>query len=154
MHSDDHPLSRRRLIQGAAATVAVGATASALGQTASTASTSTTPPPDPLRSPKKIYPQPPFPAQPQPWPGLAQKMEPQPDHGESSYHGTNRLAGRKALITGGDSGIGRAAAIAYAREGADVAIGYLPDEEPDAQDVVRLIREAGRNAVALSLIHI
>jgi NAD(P)-dependent dehydrogenase (short-subunit alcohol dehydrogenase family) len=76
-------------------------------------------------------------------------MEPKPDHGETSYQGSNRLAGRKALITGGDSGIGRAAAIAYAREGADVAIGYLPDEEADAKEVVQLIRDAGRKAVAL-----
>src|SRR6266481_3751252 len=72
-----------------------------------------------------------------------------PDHGESSYRGSGRLAGRKALITGGDSGMGRAAAIAYAREGADVAINYLPEEEPDAREVVELIRKAGRKAVAI-----
>jgi NAD(P)-dependent dehydrogenase (short-subunit alcohol dehydrogenase family) len=76
-------------------------------------------------------------------------MDPRPDHGEASYKGSGRLAGRKALITGGDSGIGRAAAIAYAREGADVAINYLPAEEPDAQDVVDLIEAEGRKAVAL-----
>ncbi|WP_449267419.1 SDR family oxidoreductase [Flavobacterium suzhouense] len=76
-------------------------------------------------------------------------MEPRPDHGESSYQGSGRLAGRKALITGGDSGIGRAAAIAYAREGADVAINYHPDEEQDAQEVVALIKEEGRIAIAL-----
>jgi NAD(P)-dependent dehydrogenase (short-subunit alcohol dehydrogenase family) len=71
-------------------------------------------------------------------------MQPRPDHGETSYHGAGRLAGRKALITGGDSGMGRAAAIAYAREGADVAISYLPDEEPDAKEVIALISAEGR----------
>jgi len=67
-------------------------------------------------------------------------MEPRPDHGESSYRGARRLVGRKALITGGDSGMGRAAAIAYAREGADVAINYFPTEEPDAKEVIELIK--------------
>ncbi|MFS2221634.1 SDR family oxidoreductase [Pantoea sp. B65] len=95
------------------------------------------------------YPVPPFPEQPQPAPGLASKMIPQPDHGENSYRGSGRLAGRKALITGGDSGIGRAVAIAYAREGADVAINYLPEEESDAAEVIALIRAAGRKAVAI-----
>jgi NAD(P)-dependent dehydrogenase (short-subunit alcohol dehydrogenase family) len=76
-------------------------------------------------------------------------MDPKPDHGESSYKGSGRLAGRKALVTGGDSGIGRAAAIAFAREGADVAINYLPAEESDAQEVVQVIRAAGRKAVPL-----
>ena len=76
-------------------------------------------------------------------------MDPVPDHGETSYRGSGRLAGRKALITGGDSGMGRAAAIAYAREGADVAINYLPDEEPDAQQVIALIKAEGRIGLAL-----
>jgi hypothetical protein len=76
-------------------------------------------------------------------------MQPRPDHGEASYNGSGKLFGRKALITGGDSGIGRAAAIAYAREGADVAINYLPAEEEDAREVVQLIRQAGRKAVAI-----
>jgi NAD(P)-dependent dehydrogenase (short-subunit alcohol dehydrogenase family) len=95
------------------------------------------------------FPAPPFERQKQPFPGLACKMVPRPDHGETSYKGSDRLAGRKALITGGDSGIGRAAAIAYAREGADVAINYLPAEEEDAREVIELIRAAGRKAVAI-----
>lgn len=102
-----------------------------------------------LVDPTTKYSQPPFERQFQPFPGLVSKMIPVPDHGEESYKGSGRLEGRKALITGGDSGIGRAAAIAYAREGADVAINYLPDEESDAQEVISLIKKAGRKAVAI-----
>ncbi|HSC19366.1 MAG TPA: SDR family NAD(P)-dependent oxidoreductase, partial [Rhizomicrobium sp.] len=100
-------------------------------------------------NPATQYPRPPFKKQEQPWPGLAGKMEPKPDHGERSYKGSGRLTGRKALITGGDSGMGRAAAIAYAREGADVAINYFPTEEPDAREVIALIEEAGRKGVPI-----
>ena len=103
----------------------------------------------PLSDPRTKYPQPPFAKQSQPFPGLVRDMDPRPDHGESSYKGSGRLAGRRALITGGDSGMGRAAAIAFAREGADVVINYLPVEEPDAQDVLALIRDAGRKGFAL-----
>jgi NAD(P)-dependent dehydrogenase (short-subunit alcohol dehydrogenase family) len=99
--------------------------------------------------PRAKHPKPPFEEQSQPWPGLARDMNPRPDHGEESYVGSGRLQGRKALITGGDSGMGRAAAIAFAREGADVAINYFPAEEPDAQEVIALIEKAGRKAVAL-----
>lgn len=95
------------------------------------------------------YPAPPFPRQQQPWPGLSSQMSPRPDHGETSYHGSGKLQGRKALITGGDSGIGRAAAIAYAREGADIAINYLPAEQEDADEVIALIRAEGRKGIAL-----
>jgi len=99
--------------------------------------------------PTTKYPRPPFKEQKQPWPGLASKMDPRPDHGERSYIGTGRLKGRKALITGGDSGMGRAAAIAYAREGADVAINYYPTEEDDAREVIQLIQAEGRKAIAI-----
>ena len=132
----DMRLSRRDL-----AGVAAPSTASAQNRTMTT--------PAALVNPLDKYPKPPFKRQTQPWPGLAKEMQPPPDHGESSYKGSGRLAGRRALITGGDSGMGRAAAIAYAREGADVAINYFPSEEPDAQDVIALIREAGRKGLAL-----
>ncbi len=102
-----------------------------------------------MQNPLTEYPRPPFKSQHQEAPGLAGLMDPRPDHGEKSYKGSGKLIGRKALITGGDSGIGRAAAIAYAREGADVAINYLPVEEPDAKEVVELIQAAGRKAVAI-----
>ncbi|HEY2678627.1 MAG TPA: SDR family oxidoreductase [Steroidobacteraceae bacterium] len=102
-----------------------------------------------IEDPRSKYPKPPFQEQNQPWPGLVGKMNPRPDHGEKSYRGSGRLRGRKALITGGDSGMGRAAAIAYAREGADVAINYFPTEEPDAREVIKIIRQAGRIGVPL-----
>lgn len=102
-----------------------------------------------LQDPRHQYPAPPFPRQPQRPPGLAGKMEPPPDHGEQSYAGFGRLTDRRALITGGDSGIGRAVAIAYAREGADVAINFLPSEKEDAQDVISLVEAAGTRGFAL-----
>ncbi len=100
--------------------------------------------------PRRLYPTPPFPGdQQQASPGLSSKMDPAPDHGETSYVGKGLLAGKVALITGGDSGIGRAVAIAYAREGADVAISYLPVEQGDAEETQRWITQAGRRALLL-----
>jgi NAD(P)-dependent dehydrogenase (short-subunit alcohol dehydrogenase family) len=144
---DTNPLSRRQIVGGMATGLAAAVTSPAIAQSAASAASGAAP--SPLGNPAEKYPKPPFPNQSQPWPGLAGKMQPRPDHGEITYKGSGRLAGRHALITGGDSGIGRAAAIAYAREGADVAINYLPAEEPDAREVVRLIQAAGRKAVAL-----
>ncbi|WP_233476458.1 SDR family oxidoreductase [Paenibacillus sonchi] len=82
-------------------------------------------------------------------PGLEQEMNPLPDAGQDTYRGTGRLAGRKAIVTGADSGIGRAVAVAFAREGADVVLSYMPEEEKDAQEVIKLVQEAGRTAVAV-----
>jgi hypothetical protein len=136
-------VSRRQVVSGAAiagVASALPAQGAAQGSAAGAA---------PIQDPRTKYPRPPFKKQSQPWPGLAGQMDPRPDHGETSYKGSGRLAGRKALITGGDSGMGRAAAIAYAREGADVAINYLPDEEADAREVIALIEQAGRKGYAI-----
>ncbi|HUQ11934.1 MAG TPA: SDR family oxidoreductase [Steroidobacteraceae bacterium] len=144
MELENTEFSRRGVVTGLSAGMVALATSAAAqqGQQAGASATGKQPPvPD--------YPRPPFPEQQQEWPGLASKMDPRPDHGEKSYRGSGRLAGLRALITGADSGIGRAAAIAFAREGADVAFGYLPAEESDAREVVQLIRDAGRKAVPL-----
>jgi len=141
---DGNGISRRGMMGGAAAGLATAA-GSASAQTTSPAAGGGVAKDDPTTK----YPKPPFRSQSQPWPGLAGQMDPRPDHGETSYKGSGRLRGRKALITGGDSGMGRAAAIAFAREGADVAISYHPDEEPDAREVIDLIKKEGRIAVAL-----
>lgn len=140
-------MSRRQMV-GGTATLAAASLASPTAKGRETmAENSVTS--EGLVDPKDKYPKPPFDRQSQPWPGLASKMSPRPDHGETSYKGSGRLAGRRALITGGDLGMGRAAAIAYAREGADVAINYYPTEEPDAQEVINLIKAEGRRAVAI-----
>jgi NAD(P)-dependent dehydrogenase (short-subunit alcohol dehydrogenase family) len=101
------------------------------------------------QDPTTRYPQPPQPEQEQPVPGLAGEMTPRPDHGEESYVGSGRLEGRRAVVTGADSGIGRAAAIAFAREGADVVLSYLESEQADADEVIALVEKAGRRAVAV-----
>ena len=102
-----------------------------------------------MQDPRNQYPKPPFPRQPQSAPGLASEMDPKPDHGETSYVGHGRLAGRKALVTGADSGLGAAAALAFAREGADVAMSFLPEEAADARIIAGLIEQAGRKALLL-----
>lgn len=102
-----------------------------------------------MQDPVTQYPKLNIPEQRQDEPGLDKELKPKADHGQNTYKGSGRLEGRKALITGGDSGIGRAVAIAYAREGADVAINYLPAEEADAKETIKWIEEAGRKGVAI-----
>ena len=147
MEFQEEQPSRRSVVSGSALGAAIAVAPAAVAKAAAPAPTSGDMPA--LHDPRGKYVKPPFPKQKQPWPGLQSKMQPVPDCGETSYKGSGRLRGRKALITGGDSGIGRAAAIAYAREGADVAINYYPSEESDARDVVALIKAEGRNAVAI-----
>ncbi|MBA9074224.1 hypothetical protein GGR22_002391 [Flavobacterium gossypii] len=144
--SEHNTMNRRQAISGIGAALAVAALQPVMAEGLTTPDALTFEGPE---DPTTKYPRPPFKGQLQPWPGLAGKMDPRPDHGEKSYKGSGRLKGRKALITGGDSGMGRAAAIAYAREGADVAINYLPAEEEDAREVIQLIKAAGRRAIAI-----
>lgn len=147
MNSSDHAVSRRSVVGGMTTGLVAGGVTPAAAQPSAPqgAPAGATG----LKNPATEYPRPPFPRQTQPWPGLTSRMTPRPDHGETSYKGSGKLSGRKALVTGGDSGIGRAAVIAFAREGADVAFNYLPAEEPDAREVVELIEKAGRKAVPL-----
>ena len=147
MPSEKTPISRRALVSNLGAGLTGAAMVSAIPALAQTPSEGTSS--APFVDPTTKYPKPPYDTTQQPWPGLASKMMPPPDHGETSYKGSGRLTGRKALITGGDSGMGRAAAIAYAREGADVAINYLPAEEPDAREVISLIKAEGRIGLAI-----
>ena len=145
--SDTASPSRRQVFGTVGGGLALSAAAVTVASATPAAAAST--PAQPLVDPRGQYPKPPFKAQSQPCPGLARDMTPKPDPGETSYRGSGRLAGRKALITGGDSGMGRAAAIAYAREGADVAINYFPSEEPDASEVISLIKAEGRQAYGI-----
>ncbi|HEV2619791.1 MAG TPA: SDR family oxidoreductase [Acidobacteriaceae bacterium] len=146
----DSAISRRDVMTRLGAGIAGAAIGSAMkGEAQSGQSGGGANPSAPFVDPTTKYPAPPYDTTQQPWPGLASKMQPPPDHGEKSYKGSGRLAGRKALITGGDSGIGRGAAIAYAREGADVAIAYYPSEEPDAKEVAELVRAEGRKFVGI-----
>jgi len=142
-------LVRRQVVGGVGLGAAMAATGPALAQPTQQRLSTGERGGQSMEDPQSKYPKPPFKRQTQTWPGLARDMDPKPDHGEASYRGSGLLAGRKALINGGDSGMGRAAAIAYAREGADVAINYYPSEEPDALEVIALIKEAGRKGVAI-----
>jgi NAD(P)-dependent dehydrogenase (short-subunit alcohol dehydrogenase family) len=139
--------SRRSVVNGLGVGAAAPLAVAAGGQAFAQATTGSTQPQAVPRAEDR--PKPPFPAQRQPWPGLARDMQPRPDHGERSYRGSGRLAGRKILVTGGDSGIGRAAVIAYLREGADVVINHLPQEEPDAREVVEIGRQENRKCVSM-----
>src|SRR5947209_4483129 len=103
----------------------------------------------PTQDPRTQGATPEFPQEPMAHPGSDEQLTPGADHGEASYRGADRLKDRVALITGGDSGIGRAVALAFAREGADIVISYLPEEERDAQETVRVLRDAGRRGVAM-----
>lgn len=105
--------------------------------------------PSPAENPVKKYPTPPYPEQEQEIPGVESQMHPKADHGEASYKGSGKLTGRKAIITGGDSGIGRAVAIAFAREGADVLVSYL-NEHDDAKETAKWVEKAGQKAVLVS----
>lgn len=100
--------------------------------------------------PKKKFPAPGKKEKPQKYPGIEAKMVTKPDYGNDSYHGSGRLAGKAAIITGGDSGIGRAVALTFAREGADVMIAYLPEEEVDAKEIIQAIEQSGRKAIGIS----
>jgi NAD(P)-dependent dehydrogenase (short-subunit alcohol dehydrogenase family) len=150
---DDNKIHRRQVIGGLSATLAAVAVSPAFASPDRTAvknkAAGVMDRVEGLVDPTTKYPQPPFPSQTQAWPGLVSKMEPRPDHGEMSYKGSGRLAGRRALITGGDSGMGRAAAIAFAREGADVVINYYPTEEPDAREVIALIVAEGQKGIPI-----
>ncbi|MCU6452589.1 SDR family oxidoreductase [Sphingomonas sp. A2-49] len=130
--------NRRDLFKGAAVAGVAAAASPAFAQSGM-----------PRSDPQTRYTDTPFAEQRQKWPALQRDMKPVPDSGETSYRGSGRLAGLKALVTGGDSGIGRAAVIGFAREGADVAINYFPSEEPDAQDLARLLRGEGHKVVLI-----
>src|SRR3954466_14250159 len=146
--ADDHASSRFTRRAFSQAGIALAGLRAFAGPAA--AKTEQSMPAPAMDDPRSKYPKPPFKRQSQPRPGLAREMQPPPDHGEQSYRGSGRRAGRKALITGGDSGMGRCAAIAFAREGADVVINYLPAEQPDADDVLKLIKAEGRIGVGIA----
>jgi len=149
MSSGDNGSYSRRQVVGGGIGLAAAAATPAFAENSNAGAANADSEAEGLQNPLTKYPQPPFPKQSQPWPGLQSQMHPVPDCGETSYRGSGRLAGRKALVTGGDSGIGRGAAIAFAREGADVAINHLTEEEPDARQVIALVKEGGRMGLSI-----